>query len=401
VTLVEMRPARAIGHDLRGETRWPALDGVRGLAVVVVVAWHVFAMIAPSAGIGRSNVPGIWWPMGTARFGVDAFFVLSGFLVVRSWRTTRARTTTLAALREFGRRRILRIVPAYWVSLLVLVPLSAPALLTEPKHLALLGTVNGYVLPDLPGRVDTVYWSLTTEWHFYLLVPLVALVMVKVGKWPALAACVGLSVWWWHLPHHPFGLPASFVFGRLDQFVAGAVAATLVDAVQRGHGSALARALRRRGVGTFVIVAVLGLGMYHGSTFGRMRGNWFDPFVHPIVGLLVAVGLVGLCTRTRGEANLFSSRTLRLAGLLSYSLYLWHYPILEHGLRWFGVVTPIGAMDVLIVALLLALSAAAAVLAYVLVERPFLLRKTRSRAPTPDEARTTMSAPDPQISAVA
>jgi peptidoglycan/LPS O-acetylase OafA/YrhL len=391
VTLVEMRPARAIGHDLRGETRWPALDGVRGLAVVVVVAWHVFAMIAPSAGIGRSNVPGIWWPMGTARFGVDAFFVLSGFLVVRSWRTTRASTSTLAALRQFGRRRVLRIVPAYWVSLLVLVPLTAPALLTEPVHLSLLGTVNGYVLPELPGRVDTVYWSLTTEWHFYLLVPLVALVMVKVGKWPALAACLGLSIWWWHVPHHPFGLPASFVFGRLDQFVAGAVAATLVDAVQRGRGSALAHALRRRGVGTAVIVGVLALGMYHGSTFGRMRGNWFDAFVHPIVGLLVAAGLVGLCTRTRGETNVFSSRGLRLAGLLSYSLYLWHYPILEHGLRWFGVVTPIGAMDVVIVALLLALSIGVAVLSYVLVERPFLLRKTRTREPTVEPVRELAS----------
>ncbi|HEX4775976.1 MAG TPA: acyltransferase, partial [Acidimicrobiia bacterium] len=169
------------------------------------------------------------------------------------------------------------------------------------------------------------------------------------------------------------------------------VAATLVEAVQRGRGSALAHALRRRGVGTAVIVGVVALGMYHGSTFGRMRGNWFDPFVHPIVGLLVAAGLVGLCTRTHDETNVFSSRGLRLAGLLSYSLYLWHYPILEHGLRWFGVVTPIGAMDVVIVALLLALSTGVAILSYLLVERPFLLRKTRTREPTVEPVRELAS----------
>ncbi|HEY7134852.1 MAG TPA: acyltransferase [Acidimicrobiia bacterium] len=373
MTVVDLRPRRALVQDLGSPTRWPALDGVRGLAVLAVVGWHVFGMLAPSGHIGPSNVPWMWWPMGTGRFGVDIFFVLSGFLVVRSWRATRARSGGfVAAARDFARRRALRILPAYWVSLAILVPLTAPALLTDVKRLFLLGSVNQYVLPDLPGAVNTVYWSLTTEWHFYLLVPLVVFLMARAGRWTVLAGCVALSAMWWsHVP--PLGLPASFIFGRLDQFVAGAIAGELVVQAQSGHSTALIRALRTRVVALGAVVAVLALGIYHGSTFGHARGNLFDPFLHPLVALCVAAGLVALCSRPR--TTVFDARGLRFAGLISYGLYLWHYPIFEHGLRWTGVEAPIGAMDALIVVLLLALSLGAAVLSYLVVERPFLHRK--------------------------
>ena len=52
-------------------------------------------------------------------------------------------------------------------------------------------------------KVNTVLWSLTTEWHFYLLVPLVALLMRRLGKWTVLAGCIGLTVVWCSSPIHP------------------------------------------------------------------------------------------------------------------------------------------------------------------------------------------------------
>jgi peptidoglycan/LPS O-acetylase OafA/YrhL len=324
----------------------------------------------------------MWWPIGTGRLGVDAFFVLSGFLVVRSWRSARERAgSRRAALRSFGRRRILRTIPAYWLSLLVLIPLTEPALLREPKNLLLLGTVNQYVSTALPGRVDTVYWSLTTEWHFYLLVPLVALVLARVNRWVVFGACATATVLWW--THAPLGLPASFVFGRLDQFVIGAIASDVVAHAQasRARPTVLVRTLRTRGVGLAALLAVVALGTYHGSSFGKSRGNWFDPFFHPLVGVCVAVGLVALCTS--GRRTLLESRALRFAGLVSYSLYLWHYPILQHGLAWTGVDAPLGVLDGVVIAALLALSVAVAVASYLLVERPLLARRT----PAPSEPR--------------
>jgi peptidoglycan/LPS O-acetylase OafA/YrhL len=371
---------RGLARDLRGPSRLAALDGVRGACVLGVVAWHLYRFLAPSAGINSTNVPLVYWPMGAARFGVDAFFVLSGFFVVggggrRAWVATREHSASFfAAAHDFFRRRARRTLPAYWVSLLVLVPLVAPSLLHQPRRLFLFVTVNQYVVQGLPDKVNTVLWSLTTEWHFYLLVPLVALLMRRFGKWTVLAGCIGLTVVWCsHVP--PLGLPSSFIFGRLDQFVAGAVAAQLVDRARRGQPSLLTRALATRSAGIAAAIVFLAMGTYHGSTYAKWRGNWFDPFVHPIVGLAVAAGIVSLCLRPTASETIFQTKPLRLAGLISYSLYLWHVPILFYALRWAGVDTPLGARDGVVIAMALACCVAAATLSYTFVERPFLQRR--------------------------
>ncbi len=379
---------RGLMRDLRGPSRLASLDGMRGACVIGVVAWHLYRFLAPSAGINSTNVPIVLWPMGAARFGVDAFFVLSGFFVVggagrRAWVATRARSASfLAAARDFFKRRARRILPAYWVSLVVLVPLVAPSLLREPKRLLLFVTVNQYVVRDLPDQVNTVLWSLTTEWHFYLLVPLLALLMRRLGKWTVLAGCVGLTVLWCsHVP--PLDLPASFIFGRLDQFVAGAVAAELVDRARRPAPPLLTRVLATRRAGIAAAAVFVALGTYHGSTYAKWRGNWFDPFVHPIVGISVAVGIVSLCARPAATGSFFEARPMRLAGLISYSLYLWHVPILIFGLRWAGVSAPVGARDAIVIAVALAACVVVATLSYTFVERPFLDRRRTARDAAP------------------
>jgi peptidoglycan/LPS O-acetylase OafA/YrhL len=396
---------RGLARDLRGPSRLAALDGLRGACVLGVVAWHLFRLLAPGAHINSTNVPLVWWPMGAARFGVDAFFVLSGFFVVggagRAWAATRERSASFfAAARDFFRRRARRTLPAYWASLLILVPLVAPSLLHEPRRLFLFFTVNQYVVQGLPDKVNSVLWSLTTEWHFYLLVPLVALLMRRLGKWTVLAACIGLTVLWCsHVP--PLGLPSSFIFGRLDQFVAGAVAAQLVDRARHGHGSLLTRVLATRSAGVVAALVFLAMGTYHGSTYAKWRGNWFDPWVHPIVGLAVAAGIVSLCLRPASTDTIFQSRPLRLAGLISYSLYLWHVPVLMYGLRWAGVTTPLGARDGVVIALALACCVLVATLSYTFVERPFFERRngqtTRARAPEPSTSEGTAAPAVPSL----
>src|SRR4051812_42660943 len=121
---------RALVRDLRGPSRLAALDGVRGAAVLIVVVWHLYRVLASSSGFDSLHVPAIWWPLGATRLGVDVFFVLSGFFVVRSWRSTREHSGSfLATARDFVRRRAMRILPAYWVSVVVLTVFVAPQLL--------------------------------------------------------------------------------------------------------------------------------------------------------------------------------------------------------------------------------------------------------------------------------
>src|SRR2546422_6422309 len=136
----------------------PTLDGVRGLAVLLVLAFHTLGTFSPP------SLHPLLWPLAGGTLGVDIFFVLSGFLLVRSWEASRS-------LKTFWWRRARRILPAYWVSLAVLVPLQAPRLLHDARSLALFASMQTFLQPRLPWAVNAAYWSLTPEVHFYFLLP--------------------------------------------------------------------------------------------------------------------------------------------------------------------------------------------------------------------------------------
>ena len=202
-----------------------------------------------------------------------------------------------------------------------------------------------------------------------------------------LAACLTLSFMWWsHRP--PMQLPQGSLFGHLDQFVAGAIVGELVAAQAAGAKSAIVRVARLRSTGALVALGLLAIGTYHGSTLGASRGNGFDPMLHPLFGLLAAAGILHLLTRS--HQPWLEHRTLRALGLISFSLYLWHYPILAHGLPWaFGFAPMPSAiwMPLVIVAFVGAVFVVAT-LSYLLVERPFLANSKHSKSQSVRAART-------------
>jgi peptidoglycan/LPS O-acetylase OafA/YrhL len=379
------RARAAIARDLDAPTAWPGLDSLRGLAVAAVVAWHVYRLTG-----SPGTAPAWGWPLATLRLAVDVFFALSGFLVIRSWRSIRTRATSpLHALGGFWLRRGRRILPAYWVSLVVLLALIARPVLQSPRHVFLFATLNEYVRFSLPGRVNVVYWSLTVEWHFYLLVPLLAFLMSRIGRWAVFAGALFLSYMWWsHVP--PMQLPHSFVFGHLHTFVAGAIAGELVVAHDSGVTHRIVRIARERWFGPAILFAMLAVGTYHGWELHGGRDLAIDPLVHPVFGILAAAALVHLLTRP-GPARL-QHRALRLLGLVSFSLYLWHWPILGHGMPWLRrhAVLPDTIWVPIATVVLLAIAFGVATVSYLLVERPFLVKGRASKAEpatTPDVAR--------------
>lgn len=359
-------------------TRWPALDGVRGLAVICVVLYHAYRMVvlgdAPPA---ERDLDPLTWPINTARFALDAFFVLSGFLIVASWTSLRRRHDRLApAVWSYAKKRAARILPAYWVSLVILVPLVAPHLLRSPGKLGLLASVQQYVVPTLPSEVNVVYWSLTTEVHFYVLAPLFAVLLARFGGWKVVLACTAVTVWW--RITLPFDLASSFTFGRMEQFALGAAAGDLIRAHDRGDAGRLVRWLGARGVGVALVVALLALGTFQGAVLDGIGHGIFSKLLHPAVAVVMAALFVRLLTRERpalGRVSFLEHPGLRLAGLVSYGVYLFHYPVLIHGFAAAGVAAGDGSAPARVALVITALTIVSFLLgtaSYVFVERRFL-----------------------------
>lgn len=345
----------------------PELTGLRALAALLVMFLHYWA----AGGAPRLAIAGLdMTPLAAAGWvGVDLFFVLSGFLLAR---------TPLPAL-TFWRRRARRILPAFLVQLVLLFVIgwwllgSPPA---TPGELAAQATLT-FNLWDTR-TLNPVYWSLPVEWDFYLLFPLLA-VLLRRHPWrwtlAVLAGCVafrlscaamldahgtdaiGYARWIIQLP------------ARLDEFLFGMLAAQWLDRLQARWGPWLFAA------GAAGLLLIMWDAAAHGDVFARMirpRVFWYHTALGASCTLLVMGAALG---PGRVVSWPLRSRPLQLIGTISYSLYLWHLPIVTA----LVAASPERAVQI---AWLLAPVAAAAVswLSWRFVERPFL-RTSRSGAP--------------------
>jgi peptidoglycan/LPS O-acetylase OafA/YrhL len=272
------------------------------------------------------------------------------------------------------------------VSVAILVPLVNPGILRSAWDVVLLVTLQGNLKPAIVSSVDVPWWSLTTEVHFYLLVPLLApLLHRRFGRWGLLAGACALSWWWWADGSVALHLPGSLLPGRLPQFLIGALVGI---AVREGGVTTRARAI---GASRWTLRAALAGVVFLGLWFGahgthHRRDVLLDLWLEPLVGLCLGVLLLCLVVRAEhGHRSTMEHPVLRGAGLMSYSLYLWHYPVLLLCLRHFDVADD-AWRAVYAIPVALALTAAATWISYRWVERPLLFeRGERKRQPGPDD----------------
>src|SRR5207248_10370321 len=115
-------------------------------------------------------------------------------------------------------------------------------LLTGGLHrLTLFASLQQYLVKGLPAQVNVAYWSLTTEVHFYLLLPLLAALLARFGGRVLVPLGLAVALSWRFLA--PGALPDSWIVGRIDQFVVGMTAAGLVAAADKGNPTRLVRML--------------------------------------------------------------------------------------------------------------------------------------------------------------
>lgn len=341
----------------------PALDTLRGLAVLAVLLGH-----ADYFFFGE----GFDWFVG-GFIGVDLFFVLSGFLITRNLIAEASDTGTLA-LGRFWARRALRLLPALAVLLLVLIPvLVVTDQTTEHFLVGVLALVfyvfNWFILLTLENIPGTGHlWSLSVEEQFYLLWPLALALGLPISlrsrhHWLlaclASAAAVGVlraRGWWdnesWMLLYLRTDL-------RADALLLGASLAFVGVAPGRGRPP---RVIALGLVGGFA-AGVLVLD----AEAGYMYLGGFSALALLCTGLVAAAVAGGL-----GGGQ----RTFNTLGRMSYGIYLYHMPIVmalasETAARWLGP-------ELLRLGLALGLSVVAAGVSYHYVESPLLRLKQRT-----------------------
>ncbi|MDH2444186.1 acyltransferase [Amnibacterium sp. CER49] len=355
------------------EPRRPDIQGLRAVAVLLVVGLH--ALGEPRGGF----------------VGVDMFFVISGFVITSGLMREVSRSGRIA-LPGFYLRRARRILPA---SLLLLGVVGLLALLLPP-------TVRGKVSDDLLwallggenwrqmsiGALTSSdfnpvghYWSLAVEEQFYLVWPLLILVGTAVGRrWnrPVGGAAVAVAA----------VLVASLLVSRTD--TAGAVGLGYFSTASRGWELAAGGLLALLPVGAPDRTRRLGFGLVGAGAMAVAALLMPKAFVYPFPGALLPV--FGTAALLVAAPRVLAIRPLRVVGDLSYSLYLWHLPVLAFVCGFLGV-TPAAILSALALSVLLAW------VSYRFVEQPFrdgrvaaavgaLLRRDR----TPDAESPTSEA---------
>jgi peptidoglycan/LPS O-acetylase OafA/YrhL len=313
-----------------GERRTiPELDGIRGLAILLVFLTHFVAIRLPRHGVMADDV--VRWVARFGWTGVDLFFVLSGFLITGILLDTKGRPNYW---RNYAARRCLRIFPLYYGALvLVIIVLPAthwnyPPLQTLRDNQAWYWTYTVNFLEVLKGRAavpmnTSHFWSLCIEEQFYLLWPLVVLLVSRAAilRIAIGVGFVGLAFRWW-LVHTTLDPAAAYVLtpGRLDGLMIGAVLAVK----HRDGGLGRLRPLA-------VAVTAAGAALIGG--FALWRGMEYEDPVMAVAGFPVIAAVFGgflvLGLTSPGPLSRFLSfAPLRSWGKYSYGLYLIHFPLI-------------------------------------------------------------------------
>ena len=313
--------AAAVPANADPPRTWLAgLDGIRGLAALFVVVNHVFLRAFPGYPVDNAPFWAGWFIYG--RFAVVVFIVLSGFSLALSpvrhgWQ--------LGGVSRFARKRIRRIVPAYWAALvfsLVVAWLIVPPPGQGAPDLSSVVT-NGLLVQNLVSAPspNRAFWSIAVEAQLYILFPLL---LLTVRRWGALVMVAAVTlvvatvgVIGPHIAHVDFlviqsppDLAALFAVGILSAGIVGAGAAR--------------RSWPWGWLALAAAAPVLATIWWQGSVWTLDHLFWVDLMLGPAVGCLLAALATG---QPAPLLRLLDTRPLRSLGWSSYSLYLTHGPI--------------------------------------------------------------------------
>ena len=292
--------------DVDGAQRIHTLDGLRGWLALYVAVYHLAAPLTQE-GLAlaplKAGLSAAWWT-------VDMFFVMSGFVMMHVYRSVFAERVSLGEGLRFMRARWARLYPVHVLALVLMLP----GFLRMPDHAVLwhteggrysaeaffksLGMLHG---PWLEGRSwNYPAWSISAEWHAYLLFPFLAWLMQRsfswVPRWAPWACCVAtwlVYAWGGGADTHPTN-GALLMWRALPLFVAGMFCRVLLHGEVRG----------------WALAPVLTLGLL------------FSPW--PDLAVMTCPAVLLWALSARGHAVGLSNGISVWLGQVSYSLYMTH-----------------------------------------------------------------------------
>lgn len=309
----------------------PVINGLRGIAILTVMAYHIWYPVAarhmtePLVNIGGKTLLHNGF-LQNGQLAVYLFFIISGFVLALPYATGARSMVTQEDALWFYKKRAFRLLPLYYLHLVIIasihnhLPNDMPSML---RDIFLMGTATFHFVPWMwfP-KYNGVLWSIGSEIWFCILMPAVLWAVRRYGLFRTMATIAFFSIlmqWW-----------GCFILGAGSNYVTDNV---LGDAFYFCLGITAAYAhvryrFRRPEMLAATGTVLIGTAFLLQDRF--MVGEWhIRPAMFPVITTLFSVGCTALIlglvhTKNTMLQTIFGNRPLQLVGMMSYSLYLWH-----------------------------------------------------------------------------
>lgn len=343
------------------------LDGVRAIAILLVIFYHIGHTTIDTWAFNNSN-PIALSVLSSGSSGVTLFFVLSGLLLFMPYAKSLLTDKRWPLARVFYLRRALRILPGYYLSLIALIVIANHQYLhlANIKRTLLFFTLFMDSSTHTWRQINGPYWTLAIEWQFYMIMPLLVLAFAWIVKrfplrlrLPVTTLCLLSTIvlalvmrtWGLYYVKHPtetFLVPRNilnvilfFSYGISGKYTEDFAVGMLVGLVyiyaqQAGPASNFTRRARRLSLwfwGFGILILVFASvwhyhNDYHGWPFLTDSSYLYSRFSEIVFSLGYGSCVFAILFGPTELKRPFEWAWLRWIGLISYSLYIWHLPIM-------------------------------------------------------------------------
>lgn len=317
------------------QSRLGVLDGLRGIAVLLVLWYHIWEISWLPAPL-----PSVQFIPETGFAGVDLFFYISGFVIVYPFVKALLRGEPQPSWGHFAYRRAIKIVPSYILSIVLVIAVGYAQFSSPGEALRDIGTHLLFIhtwWSSTYGSINGVLWTLAVEVEFYAIFPLLWLAF-KRFPWLTAGAMVAFSLLYRaHAAqccyHSSMELLIYNLPGYLDVFASGMISALLYVRWRDAQTPWRAPVAALAAVGGFTMFVLL-LENLWGIRHTDQWSTVWQIQNRTLVALAFALMGLGSLLAVRLWQRMLASPVLLFFAAISYNLYLYHQPLARLLLKW-------------------------------------------------------------------